>query len=40
MPGGKPAIRKLYAIYKDTKMTELKRFFISCTDEVMRKVLR
>ena len=40
MPGGKPATRKIYAVYRDTEMTELKRFFIQHTDHVMRKVLK
>lgn len=39
MPGGKPAIRKIYAVYKNTDMTDLKRFFIDYTDQVMRRVL-
>lgn len=39
MPGGEPAVRKLYAVYKDSHMTELKRFFIEHTDKVMRQHL-
>lgn len=40
MPGGKPAIRKIYAVYKEKPMTELKRFFIDHTAKVMRSVLQ
>lgn len=39
MPGGKLDYRKLYAVYKERNMTELKRFFIHCTCEIMEQIL-
>lgn len=39
MPGGKLDYRKLYAVYKERNMTELKRFFIDYMCEAMERVL-
>lgn len=39
MPGGKPDVRKIYAVYKERNMTELKRFFIEHTLSTMKKFL-
>lgn len=39
MPGGRPDVRKIYAVYKEKNMTDLKRFFIDYTYQVMKSVL-
>lgn len=38
MPGGKPAVRKVYAVYEDTHMTDLKQFFIDYAERIMLEV--
>lgn len=39
MPGGNLDYRKLFAVYKERNMTELKRFFIDYTYQTMSQVL-
>ena len=38
MPGGKPTVRKIYLVYSKKNMSELKKFIIAETKEIMTRV--
>ena len=39
MPGGKPTLRKVFAVFTDESMTQLKRAFLRITHDVMSEEL-